>query len=150
MIRGITQYNLPIIQNIMDEIYHETTEFTPMELHFIIKPTRFWERYIKSIMENHKECTHENKLAMESNKMHSKLKKRADRKNQGIEHNTLMIRETVLVKTLPVSNLLNKQIAKFFHIYEGPYQVSQQTGMTAMSFLIKNTIKHEDDFTLSY
>lgn len=36
--------NIPIIQNMLNEASHDTTQFTPIELHFDKKPTRFWTK----------------------------------------------------------------------------------------------------------
>ena len=39
---GAWAMHVKTIEKILNEIYHETTEFTPIELHKNIKPTRFW------------------------------------------------------------------------------------------------------------
>lgn len=36
-----------IIQKILNEVQHKTTGFTPIQLHFGKKPSRYWEEYIK-------------------------------------------------------------------------------------------------------
>ena len=38
---------LDVIQKIINETHHETTGFTPIELHLNTKPTRVWEKWIR-------------------------------------------------------------------------------------------------------
>ena len=50
-----------IIENCMNETHHETTEFTPVELHLRTKPTRAWEKWLKLPPKPH-ELSHESKI----------------------------------------------------------------------------------------
>ena len=90
------------ITTIMNETYHDTTGYTPLELHFNKKPTRIWERYIK--IQNNDDVPYERKLFLAREKMHGSLKKRANKKNKNRVHKTYEIGEKILLKALHVSN----------------------------------------------
>ena len=68
-----------IIQNIINITRHESTGFTPMELHFNIKPMRVWEKWLPLIDSN--KMTHKQKIFFARERAYSFLKKQASRKN---------------------------------------------------------------------
>lgn len=120
---------VPIIQNIINETYHETTEYTPLELHTNKKPTRVWEKYFKPINMDAPHA-HERKIFLAGERLKRKLTSRAKKENAKIKkHATFDQGSLVMVRTNNLSNLEKKQIAKFFHIYEGPYIVKRKIGI---------------------
>ena len=72
--------------------------------------------------------THEQKIFFARERAHSFLKKRASRKNDQTRHFEFKIGDRVLVKSLNVANAAAKKIAKFFHVYEAPYTITQKIG----------------------
>ena len=115
-----------IIQNIINITRHESTGFTPMELHFNIKPMRVWEKWLPLIDSN--KMTHKQKIFFARERAYSFLKKQASRKNDQTRHFEFKIGDRVLVKSLNVANAAERNIAKFFHVYEGPYTITQKIG----------------------
>ena len=59
---------------------------------------------------------------------HNFLKKRALRKNVRYRHFEFNEGDTVLVKALNVSDVAERRIAKFFHVYEEPYIIKEKIG----------------------
>ena len=61
--------------------------------------------------------------------MHSKLKTRAKRHNAKVQSTRFKPLEWVLIRAEPVSNKSEEKIRKFFHLFEGPYQVKERKGV---------------------
>ena len=57
------------------------------------------------------------------------MKNRARRENKDRKHFTFSENDLVLVKAQNQSNASDKKIAKFFHVYEGPYIVKRKVNM---------------------
>ena len=110
---------LDVIQKIINETHYETTGFTPIELHLNIKPTRVWEKWIG--VPPVKEATREQKIFLARDRSHRTLKNRARRENKDRKHFSFNENDLVLVKVQNQSNASDKKLAKFFHVYEGPY-----------------------------
>ena len=68
---------------IINETHHDTTGYTPLELHFNKKPTIVWEKYLKK--ENTDDTPNERRLFLASERMHSQVQTRADKKNRNRE-----------------------------------------------------------------
>ena len=56
------------IAKIMNETHHDTTGYTPIELHFNKKPTRVWEKYLK--IHNNDDIPYERRLFLARERMH--------------------------------------------------------------------------------
>ena len=69
---------MSLIQEIINETYHDTTEFTPHELHFNLKPVRVWSKWIQEGSSQGDTMNHEEKIAHAREKM--KKKQRRERK----------------------------------------------------------------------
>ena len=121
-----------MIQKIINETYHETTGFTPIELHLNTRPTRVWEKWLS--VPPVSDVTHERKIFLVRDRAHHKLKTRAKRENQNKKHFTFQDNDLVLIKALPQSDAGDKKIAKFFHVYGGPYAIKQK--INADTYLI--------------
>lgn len=112
-----------IIQNILNEIYHETTQFTPMELHFGKKPTRFWEKIIHIQKPN---LSVEQKLFLTEQRINKKGQYRARKHKEKHKFTSFKFNDLVLIKANKVSDSSSKIIAKFLSVYEGPYKLFQK------------------------
>lgn len=98
---------------------------TPLELHTNKKPERLWEKWIN--IQDDGEKSHERKIFLAQENIRRKAEKRKQRADINLVHLQLKEGEEVLIKANNVSDSLNK-IAKFFEIYEGPYQVTKKIG----------------------
>ena len=114
---------LPIIQKILNEVHHDTKEFTPIELHFNRKPTRFWttlfnfEKPGPSI---------EQKLEPTAKKIRKKGNHGADKHANKHKFTRFEIGDHVLIKANRVSDKDQKIIAKFLSIWEEPYELAEK------------------------
>ena len=66
------------ITKIMNKTHHDTTGYNPIELRFNKKPTRVWERYLK--IQNNDEIPYKRRLFLARERMHGRIKKRAEKK----------------------------------------------------------------------
>ena len=116
---------IKIIESCINETYHETTEFTPMELHLNKKPKRAWENWLNFPPSNSK-INHERKLEMARENISRKGKNRASRFNEADRLTALKEEDYVLVKAVNESDPKRKIFKKFLQIYEGPYEIKKQ------------------------
>ena len=86
-----------IIESCMNENYHETTEFTPIELHLNKKPKRAWENWLH-FHQNSPNISYERELQMAKDNISRKGKNRASKFN--VAHRLISLKEEdhVLVK----------------------------------------------------
>lgn len=103
----------------MNEVYHDTTEFTPLELQLDIKPKRFWEGWISLPPRN--EMPYQEKIILVANRIKSKGQKRADKVNSSHNLRIYSKGDQVLVLACNVSEALYKVVGKFLSLYDGPY-----------------------------
>ena len=115
---------VPIIAKIMNETYHSTHEYTPLEIHLNKKPTRFWDKYI--IMQNPNDTTYETKLFFVENRIKNKSSKRNKKINDAHKNVEYNINDLVLVKAQNVSDAFNKICSKFLALYHGPYVIQNR------------------------
>ena len=66
------------ITKIMNETHHDTTGYTPIEIHFNKKPTRVWEKYLK--IQNNDVIPYERRLFLARERMHGNIKSRAEKR----------------------------------------------------------------------
>lgn len=136
-----------IVEKIMNEIYHETTEFKPKELHKNLKPERFWEEYLPYKKPN---VPYEQKLFLAKDRIFKKRKHQNEKINKNRRLIEFSVGDLVLVKAAPISSAEDNTMKSLFHVYEGPYKVEKKINNTTyiISTLIDNTIKgqyHVDD-----
>lgn len=136
-------FYVKVIQEILNETIHDTTGFTPIELHLGKTPTRVWTKYLRSAVE-HEDPPLETKIALARERILKKGKKRAEKYNKKHAEffTTFEIGEEVLVKANAVSSLENKEIAKFFSLFEGPYVVQRKIGKNSY-FLVDKLNERE-------
>lgn len=114
------------IQDCLNNIVHDTTQFTPFELKFGKRPNRFWEKYFA--IETH-DMPYDQKLILVQNRIKKKGKIRADKFNELHKFTEFNIGDSVLVKTNRLSNA-NKQVTyKFLSIFQGPYIITRKLGI---------------------
>jgi len=119
---------IPILNTYLNEIPHETTGYTPYELHFNIKPKRFWENHLKINQKQSEELGYNIKIELAANRIKDKAEKRADKHNKKYKITTFQPGDLVLVKENQYSDQLAGEISKFFKIYSGPYKVKKCLG----------------------
>ena len=115
---------VPTIQTIINETHHETTQKMPWELHFQTPSERIWTKWV--LVPDKENTSLEDRIFVARDTMHSKLKKRARKTNENIKHFHFQIGDAVLIRANNVSS--EKHIAKFFHVYEGPYFIKESVG----------------------
>lgn len=125
-----------IIESCINEVTHDSTGFTPHEIQLQEKPMRFWKEWI---IPKENELTHNAKLCLVDRNIRKHGKRRADRFNRSHKMTNFNIGDLVLVKALNVSDTVNKKMAKFFDLYEGPYKIKRQIGEATYILETKDT-----------
>ena len=97
----------------MNETYHETSEFTPIELHFNKKPKRAWENWLNFPQKN-SNIIYERKLQMAKDNISRKGKNRASNFNEAHRLTVLKEGDRVLVKAINESDPRRKILFFFF------------------------------------
>lgn len=121
-----------IIEKIINEIHHETTELTPIELHKGIKPERFWQKYFS--LQNEQK-SREKLLFLAKERIANKRYSRNSKINSTRKLLEFSVGDLVLLKSAPISSSVDNTIACFFDIYEGPYTITKKFGIT--SYMLK-------------
>ena len=109
----------------MNETYHETTEFTPIELQLNRKPKRDWENWL-NFPPNNSKMNYERIIELARENISRKGKNRASKFNEAHLLITLKEGDYVLVKAINESDPKRKILKKFLQIYEGPYESKKQ------------------------
>ena len=101
---------------------HSTTGYTPYELHYGKVP----KNKIKTLIQFPPETSepHEIKIEIANERTRAAFERRKTRQNC-CRDPPLKVGDLVLLKIPKSSNALNKKVAKFFHIYYGPYTVAR-------------------------
>ena len=116
---------ISIIQSCMNETYHQTTEFTPIELHLNKKSKRAWENWL-DFPQKGSNISYERKLELARENISRKGKNRASKFNKAHRLTALKEGDYVLVKAVNESDPKKNILKKFLQIYEGPYQIKKQ------------------------
>lgn len=125
---------IDIIHTCINEVIHDSTEMTPMELHFNIKPGRIWRKWIK--FDRLDNTSREEKICLVQENLTRKAIKREGRFNEKHKFTEFKLYEKVRIKANNVSDGEIKNIEKFFAIFEGPYIVKQRIGLS--TYLLQN------------
>ena len=113
-----------IIENILNEAHHDTTELTPMELMLKKKPIRFWKMWLPTTSQN-QESTYVQKLVRAKNRIREKGLKRANKTDMNKKMENYQQGDKVLVKAYNLSDKSLKRTAKFMAVFEGPYIIGK-------------------------
>ena len=92
--------------------------------------------------------TKEKRISLACEQAHCIAKSRAAKKNKK-SHFKLNIGVKVLVKALNVSDTENGRIAKFFDIFEGPYEIVNKVGLDTYTLIDINTNKQRGKFHIN-
>lgn len=109
----------------MNETHHETTEFTPIEIHLNQKPKKASESWLK-IPPLTPNITYERKIERTYEKIIRKGKKRAEAFNRNHKLTKLKVGDLVLIKLFNKSEKENKILAKFLQIYDEPFEIRKE------------------------
>ena len=110
-----------IVERCINETYHDTIEITPYEAQWGLKPKRAWESYVDRELMREDMKNYHSELYQ---KIKGKGEWRARKKNEESNKLKFNVGDLILIKTNPISDVLNKVTAKFCELYEGPYKVT--------------------------
>ena len=127
--------------HIINETYHETTQFTPSEIVLGKKPKRPWKEFFE--IPGTQEWSQEEKIKKARGNMHKFLKKRAENKNKNRKHFKFEIGQKVLIKEERKSYAEKNIAAKFLHVFEGPYIIKSIAGKDTYILEDENNIEGE-------
>lgn len=130
--------HLKLIEECLNQTYHETIQTTPHEAHWKQKPYRDWTRYIDGALIKDDEEVDYKKIYL---RIKEKGEKRAKKLNEERNFVTYGVGDKVLVRTNPTSDLQNKIISKFCELYEGPYVVGEVIGRA--TYRLHDPIRHD-------
>lgn len=119
--------HVELVQNIINQTYHSTTEFTPVEIFLNKKPDRIWKKYIY-IDNGGKEIPYEQKLYLVKENVVKNRKKANENINKNREEISYQKGDLVTVKARNKSDALEGKISKFFDIYYGPFKIKETIG----------------------
>lgn len=120
---------IPAIEGCINETYHETTGYTPTQLHTGKIPDRPWKNIIHS--EKNKKISHEQLIMLASENMKKNRSKRTAKFNASHKFSEFKVDDLVLARALNVSNPAARITAKFLPLYEGPYRIKSKIGKTS-------------------
>lgn len=126
---------LKTVECCINETYHDTIDTTPYEAQFARKPIRDWTRFLDMTVLKEAEI-------VDAQKIHLKIKQKRERhahkvntKNKIVQ---LQLGDKVLIKAYRGSDALNKIVAKFCEMFEGPYVITAKLSPSTYE------LSHED------
>ena len=96
----------------LNETYHKTTQFTPVELHLNKKPKRAWQNWL-NFPQNNSKINHERKLEMAKENISRKGRKRDSKFNKAHRSTSLKDGDNVLLRLL-MNLILKKNSLEIF------------------------------------
>lgn len=119
---------IPEIERVLNVTVHQSTKFSPQELHFG-KPV---QEEIHSIVKfpATQARSHEYMITLARENMRKSFEQRKKSQKPGSKV-ILSVGDKVLLRVRHLSNALDKVIKKFFHLFEGPYEITQRIGENA-------------------
>ncbi|XP_076547390.1 KRAB-A domain-containing protein 2-like [Osmia lignaria lignaria] len=141
---------VPVIETYCNELYHHSTGYTPLELLKKTYPNRPWDKWIGNSTE--RECRDippEFKLQLARENMRKKGLRRQERANAGRTAYPYNVGDYVLIKANPISSAADREIAKFFDLYDGPYILSQKKGVATFELRYPETGTSRGTFHVS-
>uniref|UniRef100_A0A1B6CX63 Integrase catalytic domain-containing protein n=1 Tax=Clastoptera arizonana TaxID=38151 RepID=A0A1B6CX63_9HEMI len=113
---------LPFIEDCLNHSAHCTTEKIPHEIIYKTRKPNFLSKYIS--FPSNEPLNSETQLQIVRNNLETKAQKRLQKQLKKYNPITYKIDDLVLLKTHPISNKFEKQISKFFLLYNGPYKIN--------------------------
>ena len=86
---------------------------------------------------------------MARDRTHEFLKRQAKKKNTKTKHFQFSENDLVLVKAQNMSNAGDRKIAKFFHVYEGPYLVKRIIALDTYQLIDYHSNKERGKFHIT-
>lgn len=118
------------IQDAINNSISSATGYTPNEAHFGIKPTYFWEKNFKDIVIQ-KKVEYQVVLAqIKENIIKQGTRNRKAHDSKIKIFHRFKIGDMVWVRNYQLSNKLNKEISKFFQLWNGPFKIMEEYGKT--------------------
>jgi hypothetical protein len=122
---------LPHLMQWINLTTHESTGVTPYQLQFGRKPVSEISRLI-SWPDSYKQEPSAETIIIQAR---GRLEKRAEARKAAAEgvgkHHVFKVVDLVLVRSHHFSSAANKEMSKFFHVFEGPFRVMKITGPNA-------------------
>lgn len=112
------------IENLINCVCHDSTGFSPMELQLGINPVPQIYKLL-NLSERQTELSKEVKLTLAKKRLLTKAEKRIKRHNMHKKHVVFAKGDMVWVKSNHISCAEDKEIKKFFKLYEGPYKITK-------------------------
>ena len=138
---------VPFVETCLNEIYHETTEFTPIELHLGTIPTHFWEKWLTPLVK--REIPLGTKIMLARDRIKKKRGTHAIKENTDAHGTRYRIGDLILANACNLSNAADNLIAKFLSLYEGPYVIDEQRGSSTFKLVNPNTRETRGVFYVS-
>lgn len=118
---------LRVVECCLNETYHDTIAMTPYEAQHGRKPERSWTQYLNKRMLPKTNIIDSDQIYV---RIKTKRERLAEKTNNLNQLTQFKIGDLVMVRALRMSDALNKVVAKFCHIYEGPYQVVEKVSVS--------------------
>ncbi|KAF4521122.1 hypothetical protein B566_EDAN011939 [Ephemera danica] len=122
---------LPQIACWMNITMHDSTGCTPFELQQGSSPREEISRLINAPPDEGEPCSTEDLRVLAHERMKKKAAARAEAADNSVEPQEYTVGDKVLVKSHHQSSAKNKEIAKFFLLYNGPYLIEKVIGPNA-------------------
>lgn len=113
---------VPQVEWTLNNLRHESTHHTPSEL-FLRQPNHNPLNKLVQYPETPDESDYDKKLFIANEVQISKADARKKRHARNLNPTMFEIGDLVLVRVRKLSNLVEKKIAKFFLLYDGPFRV---------------------------
>ena len=123
---------VPFVQDCLNLLTHRSTGMTPYELHYNRLPReKLLDMFplLKSLPADRAA-----QIALANERLHRSFERRckAQKSRSKVE---LKVGDLVLLRVPHLSDAVQKQIAKFFRLYEGPYQIQSRIGNNAFKLV---------------
>ena len=117
---------LPHIEKWINNTVASGTGYTPTELMYGVKRPNVFDKVMPKVQVlEHEEEDIVAKLEAAYAKMKQKAAARERRRKTGNANWTPKLNEKVLVRTQPMSDAIKGMTAKFMHVFQGPYIITQ-------------------------
>lgn len=126
---------VPRIEQLLNVTTHLSTGYAPIELHHGIYPKDVITQIVQ--FPSGTSVPHDLKIILARERMCREFKGRQKRQ-KSYSTVQLNVGDLVLLRVSHLSNVLDKVTRKFFHLYEGPYRISELRGNNAY-VLIENS-----------
>ncbi|KAF4530556.1 hypothetical protein B566_EDAN018280 [Ephemera danica] len=110
---------------------HESTGFTPFQLQFGRKPSDEIKKLIKWPTVEAESDNIDEVIVKARQRMRKRAVARQARANKTNKIHSFQIGDLVLVRSHRLSSAINKEISKFFFIFEGPFKIEKILGPNA-------------------